>query len=447
MERSARRGSLGRAKVMATLALAAVVLATASLSARPDQGAATETIAGRVRKILAEVPLVDGHNDLAEQLRGRADDQLEKLDLAADTSRLDPPMNTDIPRLRRGGVGGQFFAAYVPVRFSGAPAVQYMFEQIDVIRRVVTRYQDVFGLAVRAADVERIHHEGKIAALIGVEGGHAIGDSLAMLRQAYDCGARYLTLTHWNDTDWADASTDTPRHHGLTPFGREVVREMNRLGMLVDLSHTSDDTIRDALAVSEAPVICSHSSARALCHHPRNVPDDLLRAIAAKGGIVMVNFSPGFVSEEVRLWEVPLQAEWTRLEKQFPNDRRRAHEALSSWKHAHPGPHATLVQVADHIDHIRAVAGIDHVGLGSDFDGIEATPEGLEDVSRYPALLAELLRRGYSDAEVEKVAGLNILRVMREAEAVAVRLQRTRQPSDATIEALDGTPTRATAAP
>ncbi|MCJ7440174.1 MAG: dipeptidase, partial [Thermoanaerobaculaceae bacterium] len=264
-----------------------------------------------------------------------------------------------------------------------------------------------------------------------------IGNSLAVLRVAYACGARYLTLTHWNDTDWADAATDKARHGGLTKFGREVVREMNRLGMLVDLSHVSDKTMLDALEVSEAPVIFSHSSARAICNHARNVSDEILRKVAANGGIVMVNFAPGFVSEEGRVWDQQAFPEHDRLEALYPKDPQKAKAEFAAWKAAHPAPRVTLAQVADHIDHIRAVAGIDHVGLGSDFDGISRTPVGLEDVSKYPALVAELLRRGYSADDVKKVAGANILRVMREVERTAERIRKTRLPSEALIEELD----------
>jgi len=315
-----------------------------------------------------------------------------------------------------------------------------VFEQIDLVHRMIARYPETFELAGTAADVVRIHKAGKIASLIGMEGGHSIDNSLGVLRQAYACGARYMTLTHWQNTDWADAATDTPAHGGLTAFGREVVREMNRLGMLVDLSHVSDATMLAAIETSEAPVICSHSSARALTNHVRNVPDELLKMIAANGGVVMVNFGPGFVSEAVRVAAAPLEAEWTRLGALYPNDPKRVEAELTAFRGAHPVPRATLAQVADHIDHIRAVAGADHVGIGSDFDGISSTPVGLEDVSKYPALLEELLRRGWTDGDVKKVAGENILRVMREVERAAARLQNARPPSDARIEELDAPP-------
>jgi membrane dipeptidase len=423
------------------LAVAALPLLAGALAvawaAGQQQAGQEQALEAKVVKILAEVPLIDGHNDVPEQLRDRVKDNLDRLNLASDTSTLDPPMHTDIPRLHKGHVGGQFWSVYVSTSLKGPEAVQAVFEQIDVVHRMTERFPGDFAMAYTAADVERVHRSGKIACLIGMEGGHSIGNSLAVLREAYACGARYMTLTHWNDTDWADAATDKPHHDGLTKFGREVVREMNRLGMLVDLSHVSDRTMLDALESSEAPVIFSHSSARALCNHVRNVPDEILRKVAAKGGIVMVNFAPGFVSEEGRAWDQVAFPERDRLNALYPNDPQRAKAAFAAWKAAHPAPRVTLAQVADHIDHIRQIAGIDHVGLGSDFDGIGRTPTGLEDVSKYPALLAELLRRGYSPDEAKKVAGSNILRVMREVEKVAERLRKTRLPSEALIEELD----------
>ena len=420
--------------VVAVLALAAVV-ATAAQTAPT---AAEQALQARVARILAETPLIDGHNDLPENFKERVNDHLDRLDIAADTSRLAQPLHTDIPRLRRGGVGGQFWSVFVPTTLEGPPAAVALFEQIDLVHRMIDRYPETFAFAGSADDVERIHRSGKIASLIGIEGGYSIADSIAVLRQAYACGARYMTLTHWKSIAWADAATDAPRHGGLTRFGREVVREMNRMGMLVDLSHVSDKTMLDALATGQAPVIFSHSSARALCNHPRNVPDDVLRRVAANGGIVMVNFAPGFVSEAARVASEPAEAEWARLGALYPNDPERVASELRAFSAERPVPDATLAQVADHIEHIRAVAGIDHVGIGSDFDGIGRTPVGLEDVSKYPGLLAELLRRGWTDADVRKVAGGNILRVMREAERVSARLRAERPASDARIEELDG---------
>ena len=421
--------------------LLAILLGTLAQPARSQPaGQAEKSLEARVARILAEVPLIDGHNDLPENYRERVGDHLAKIDIAKDTSALEHPLSTDIPRLRRGGVGGQFWSVYVSTQLKGADPVVAVFEQIDLVHRMVARYPETFALATTAAEAERIHAAGKIASLIGMEGGHSIDNSLGVLREAYACGARYMTLTHWNNTDWADAATDKPVHGGLTAFGREVVREMNRMGMLVDLSHVSDATMLAAIETSEAPVICSHSSARALTNHVRNVPDDILKRVAANGGIVMVNFAPGFVSEEVRIADAPIEAEWTRLGALYPNDSKRVEAELKAFRAAHPVPQATLAQVADHIEHIRAVAGVDHVGLGSDFDGISSTPVGLEDVSKYPALLVELLRRDWSDDDVKKVAGLNILRVMRQVERVAERLQKQRPPSDARIEDLDAPP-------
>jgi membrane dipeptidase len=392
----------------------------------------------RARRILDRAPLVDGHNDVPWQVRERFHDHLAKLDLAADTSRLEPPMHTDIPRLRRGGVGGQFWSVYVPVEITGPAAVQATLEQIDVVHRLVERYPETFAMAYTAADVVRLHRAGKIASLVGMEGGHSIDDSLAALRLLYAAGARYMTLTHTSDTAWADSATDEPRHGGLTRFGEEVVREMNRLGMLVDLSHVSPLTMRRAIAVSAAPVIFSHSSARALTDHPRNVPDDVLRLVPANGGVVMVSFVPGFTSEAVRAWNAESDAAEARFKALYVGDPPRAKAEHEAWKRDHPSPRATLAQVADHVEHVRRVAGVDHVGIGSDFDGITSTPLGLEGVDRFPALFAELLRRGWSEADVEKLAGGNVLRVLAQAERVAARLQQERPASEATIEELDG---------
>lgn len=419
-----------------TLALAAALLLAPPLPAADP--APSPELVQRARALLDEVPLIDGHNDVPWGLRERVSNHLARLDLAADTSGLEEPMHTDIPRLRQGGVGGQFWSVYVPVSLEGADAVEALLEQIDVVHRMAERYPDAFEMAYTADDVERIHAAGKVASLIGIEGGHSIDDSLAVLRMAYLAGARYMTVTHWKNTAWADAATFDPEHGGLTEFGREVIREMNRLGMLVDLSHVSRETMEDALEVTAAPVTFSHSSARALTDHPRNVPDEILRRLPDNGGVVMVTFVPSFVSEEVRRHGAEEEAVKARLASLRIGDPDRAEEELAAWKEANPAPRATLAQVADHIDHVRRVAGIDHVGIGSDFDGIGSTPVGLEDVSRYPVLLAELLRRGYTDEEVKKVAGLNVLRVMRRVEAVAGRLQAERPASEALITDLDG---------
>lgn len=370
------------------------VLLLVPLAAGVDAQQAADPLA-RARALQREVPLIDGHNDYPWALREHnAERDLNRLDIRVGQ----PKLQTDIPRLRQGGVGGQFWSVYVPATMQGAAAVRATLEQIDIVHRMVRKYPDTFELALTAADVERIFKAGRIASLIGMEGGHAIDNSLATLRMLYAAGARYMTLTHSANVRWADSGTDKPRLGGLSRFGEEVVREMNRLGMLVDLSHTSPDTMRDALAVSEAPVIFSHSDARALNDHGRNVPDDVLRLLPKNGGIVMVTFVPGFL---VR------------------------------------GGTATLADVANHMDYVRKMAGPDHVGIGSDFDGIETVPAGLEDVSKFPALTAELLRRGWPELDVRKALGLNILRVMRRAEEVATRLQREREPSVATIEAVD----------
>ncbi len=379
---------------------------------------------GEVRQLLRKVPLIDGHNDLPWQYRKHTND-LSAIDLAHDCSKVKPPLVTDIPRLRSGAVGAQFWAVYVPPIPSGPPAVEAVLEQIDVVHRMVARWPEAFELALTAADIERIHRQGKIASLIGMEGGHSINNSLAVLRMMYALGARYMTLTHTKTTDWADAAGDEPKHHGLTAFGEQVIREMNRLGMLVDLSHVTDETMRAALKVSQAPVIFSHSSVRALCNSPRNVPDDVLELTARNGGVVMVCFLPGYLTERGRVAMAASDAEKERLGKLYPANSARFMEEMEAWHRKHPSPHeANLGDVADHIDHVREVAGIDHVGIGSDFEGFHGAPEGLEDVSCYPALLAELMRRGYKREEIKKVAGWNLLRVFREAEKASARLKR-----------------------
>jgi membrane dipeptidase len=366
-------------------------------------------------RILRTVPFIDGHNDIPDAIRERGG--LDSVDFAV----RQPKLMTDIPKLRAGHVGGQFWAAYVPVTTmdSGTHAATYALEQIDLVHRLCTKYPRTLALAYTAADVERNFAAGKISCLIGIEGGHAIENSLGALRMFYKLGTRYMTLTHWRSLDWATASTDTARR-GLSPFGKQVVLEMNRLGMLVDLSHVNDQTMSDALHASRAPVIFSHSSARALANHPRNVPDSILKLVPANHGVVMVNFNPGFVSEAVRVWGDTMNARLERLRAAGADSATRA-DSLKAWDAA--GPHATLAQVADHIEHIREVAGVDCVGLGSDFDGITEVPVGLEDVSKFPDLIAELLRRGWTEADVKKVAGLNTLRVLREAERVAKEMR------------------------
>ncbi|HVG84413.1 MAG TPA: dipeptidase, partial [Vicinamibacterales bacterium] len=344
---------------------------------------------------------------------------------------------TDIPRLHRGGLGAQFWSVYVPAEMQGKEAVRATLEQIDIVHRMTKRWPETFELALTADAAERAFKSGRIGSMIGMEGGHSIDSSMATLRQMYALGARYMTLTHSLNVPWADSATDPPKHNGLSKFGEEVVREMNRLGMLVDLSHVSPDTMKDALAVSEAPAIFSHSSARAICNVPRNVPDDVLQLLPKNRGVVMVTFVPGFISQEVADWNLLETSQLQLLRAQFPSNTAYVNAGIERWRAEHPAPRATLRQVADHIDHIRKVAGIDHIGLGGDFDGITTVVQGLEDVSKYPDLTAELLRRGYADDEVKKVLGLNVLRAWREAEQVAARLQKTRGPSTATIEALD----------
>jgi membrane dipeptidase len=394
--------------------------------------------------LVAEGSALDGHNDLPWELRLRDHGHLASIDLRQETAHLVPPpdgvaLMTDLPRLRAGRVGGQFWSVWVPTEVKGFEAVQLTLEQIDIVKRLAALYPGDLEMAYTAADVRRIHHAHRIASLIGIEGGHQINNSLGVLRQMYDLGARYMTLTHVLTTDWADAATDAPRHHGLTPFGVEVVHEMNRLGMLVDISHVSPETMKMALEASEAPVIYSHSSARALVDHPRDVPDDILKLVAARGGVVMVNFNPGYISTEMNNWEADRAAELARYNAPpygglYIGQPERAAAALAAWEKAHPKPKTTLAQVADHVDHIRQVAGVDHVGLGSDFDGITDVPVGLEAVDKFPALLVELMRRGWTDADIAKLAGENVLAVMTEAEKVAARLRSTRAPAEAVVE-------------
>jgi membrane dipeptidase len=383
----------------------------------------------RAMALHKDVPLIDGHNDYPWALRENAARDLDKLDIA----RPQPSLMTDIARLRAGGVGGQFWSVYVPAEMQGQAAVTATLEQIDIVHRMMRRYTETFELALSAADVERIFEKGKIASLIGMEGGHSIDSSLGALRMFHRLGARYLTLTHSRNVPWADSATDTPALGGLSAFGEQVVREMNWLGMLVDLSHVSPDTMADAIRASEAPIIFSHSSARAVNDVPRNVPDNILQMLPKNGGIVMVTFVPGFLSPKVTAWGKLQAAEQTRLEAQTPNDENAVKAGVAAWTKSNPAPRATVADVADHIDHIRKIAGIDHIGLGGDFDGITSVPEGLEDVSKYPTLTAELLRRGYKDDDVKKILGLNILRVMREVEKVSALLQKSRAASPALL--------------
>src|SRR6202789_473126 len=399
---------------------------------------AAEDYEHRVDQVLLQTPLIDGHNDLPWEIRERFKSDVAAINLAAGTSHLpleagQAALMTDIPRLRAGHVGAQFWSVWIPVSAQGFEAVQMTLEQIDLVKRMTAQYPADFAMAYSAADIRRIHKSRKIASLIGIEGGHQINNSLAVLRQMYDAGARYMTLTHSSNTSWADSATDAPVHHGLTPFGVEVVKEMNRLGMLVDLSHVSPDTMKAALAATQAPVIFSHSSARALVDHPRNVPDDILRSLAANGGVVMVNFAPPYVSADRNQWQAGRRAGPTRFDSPpfagfYIGQPGRAKAALTAWEAQHPKPVTTLAQVADHVEHVRQVAGVDHVGLGSDFDGIPDAPVGLEGVDRYPALLEELMRRGWSDSDIAKLAGENLLRTLAAAEQVSLRLQGASKP-------------------
>jgi membrane dipeptidase len=420
-----------------TLGLAAATILAVACSAQsptPAPGSTDAAPSSPARALHDEVPLFDGHNDLPWEMRSSAG-----YDFAARNirNRLDTG-HTDIPRLREGGLGAQFWSVYVPASMQGDEAVSATLEQVAAVYEMTRLHPDVFELARTADDVERIFGEGKIASMMGAEGGHSIDSSLGALRMFYQLGVRYMTLTHGRNVPWADSATDEPAHGGLTTFGEEVVREMNWLGMLVDLSHVSPDTMKDALRVSQAPVIFSHSSARALCDVPRNVPDDVLQLLPANGGIIMISFVPGFTSQAVATHGAAADAEEARLQAAFADDEARRQTEMAAWREANPTPRATVAQVADHIDHVRDIAGIDHIGLGGDFDGITAVVEGLEDVATYPALTAELLARGYARDDVKKILGLNVLRVLRAAEALSTTLQAERPASTATIERLDG---------
>jgi membrane dipeptidase len=400
----------------------------------------------RALRVLRTSPVMDGHNDLPWRIR---EDSLHPGDVDAYDLRRPTPGMTDLARLRKGHVGAQFWSIYIPgervdrtyapngVVTSAPGYARVQMEQFDIARRVIARYPELDWTPTSAA-VRASMGRGRIASLLGMEGGHAIENSLALLRQYHDLGARYMTLTHNVTLDWADAALDTAKHGGLTPFGREVVREMNRLGMLVDLSHVSPGTMSSALDVTEAPVIFSHSASRALVNHPRNVPDSILARLPGNGGVVMVPFVTSFVSAAVKAYDDSLETLGGAMLRRHQPDSAAARAELSAWMASHPRPKATLAEVADHIEHVRKVAGVDHVGIGSDFDGITENVVGLEDVSTFPALFAELARRGWSDADLAKLASGNVLRVLARAEAVSVRLKKIRGPSQATIAQLDG---------
>jgi membrane dipeptidase len=402
---------------------AGFLLGAALLAAGPVQAAPTpEQVAAAA---LRAAPVWDGHNAVPEQLRERWNDMLAGFDFRDTTRTADPAnrrvvMQTDLTRLRKGHVGAQFWSVYVSASLPEPQAVQATIEQIDVLKRLVARYSQDMVLCTTADEVARAMKAGKIASLIGMEGGHSMGSSLGVLRQEYALGARYMTLAHFKNTPWADSATDAPAHGGLTDFGRDVVREMQRIGMLVDLSHVSEATMLDALEVARAPVMFSHSGARAVADHPRNVPDNVLDRLKANGGIVMVVTLPSYVSNAVRDWSNRQAAQKALFDAQYVGNPVGAATAMADWNKANPAPRATIAQLADHIDHIAKRIGVDHVGVGGDFDGMASTTQGMDDVSGYPALFTELARRGYSQADLQKITSGNMLRVLRGAEAYAL---------------------------
>ena len=404
---------------MKSLFLAVTVMAAATAPASAQQ--IDRKVQARIDRILKATPLIDGHNDIAEQLA--ENHKRTVAGLAAGTDRWPAhPLMTDMARLRQGRVGGQFWSVYIDGTITGDAAIRETIEQIDIVRRMIDAYPNDLELARTADDVVRIHRKGKVASMIGVEGGRQIGGSLAALRQYYNLGARYMTLTHNQTTEWADSATDDPKYDGLSPFGVTVVHEMNRVGMLVDLSHVSPATMKDAIGASKAPVIFSHSSARALVDHPRNVPDDVLRLLPANGGVVMVNFVPDFISEVIWHWGAEKNAEEARLKSFHRNSTAEVAAGVKAWVAAHPRPRVGVTIVADNIEHIVKVAGYDHVGIGGDMDGIDSTVDGLSGVEDYPNLFAELIRRGWSDRNLAKLAGGNVLRALRQAEAVSAAM-------------------------
>ena len=395
---------------------AAMVIATPATAQQMDP-----KVQARIDRILKATPLIDGHNDIAEQLAENYKRDISGL--ASGTDQRQPsPLMTDMARLHQGRVGGQFWSVYIDGTITGDAAIRETIEQIDIVKRMIAAYPNDLEQAYTAADVVRIHKAGKIASMMGVEGGRQIGGSLAALRAYYTLGARYMTLTHNQTTEWADSATDDPKYNGLSPFGLTVVHEMNRIGMLIDLSHVSPATMKAAIAASKAPVIFSHSSARAIGAHPRNVPDDVLVLLPANGGVVMANWVPNFLSDAVWNWGADQSAEEARLKAVHREDSAAVKAGLKTWEAAHPRPPVTVANVADHIEHIAKVAGYDHVGIGADLDGIPFTPDGLTGVQAYPLVFAELIRRGWSDANLAKLAGGNVLRVLRQAEQVAASM-------------------------
>ena len=413
---------------MSFVSFAALLLASTATSAQTvDPG-----VQARIDRIIRATPLIDGHNDLPWEVRENHKSSVEGL--ASGTDTRTPPMMTDIARMRQGRVGAQFWSVYLPSSFTGERAIAATFEQIDVVRRLVAAYPRDLELATTAADIRRIHKAGRIASLIGAEGGHQIGNSLAALREFHAAGVRYMTLTWNHNNDWADSGTDDPRHNGLTGFGRSVVGEMNRIGMIVDLSHVSEKTMADALDATRAPVIYSHSNVRALSDHPRNVPDAILRRLPANGGVVMVNAYPGHLSKPVIDQMAARTAEETRLSRTLPGQPDARKAALGEWDRVNPRPATPITVMADHIDHVAKVAGHDHVGIGADLDGVPFTVTGMESVAGYPLLFAELIRRSWTDANLAKLAGGNVLRVMARVEAVAASMKDT-PPAMATVSA------------
>ncbi|MEU9418506.1 dipeptidase [Streptomyces sp. NPDC048272] len=386
---------------------------------------------GEARELLVEHPVVDGHNDLPWALREQVRYDLDRRDIAADQS---DHLHTDLPRLRAGGVGAQFWSVYVRSDYAGDEAVSATLEQIDLVDQLIARYPADLVRALTADDMEAARAEGRIASLMGAEGGHSINNSLATLRALHRLGVRYMTLTHNDTIDWADSATDEPRHGGLSDFGREVVREMNRVGMLVDLSHVAATTMRDALAVSAAPVIFSHSSARAICDHPRNVPDDVLALLPANGGVAMATFVPKFILPEAVAWTLAADENLRAHGFHHLDTTPEAMALHRAFETRRPRPVATAATVADHLDHMREVAGVDHIGIGGDYDGTAFTPAGLDDVAGYPNLIAELLARGWSRADLAKLTWSNAVRALRDAEAVARELTAARGPSNAVLQ-------------
>jgi membrane dipeptidase len=415
-------------KMLVIAAALTLMTTTASAQTIPPQ------VQARIDRILKATPLIDGHNDLPEQLRENYN--LDVGGLASGTDRRpDHPLMTDMARLHAGHVGAQFWSVYIPSEVTGDQAIRDTLEQIDIVKRLVKAYPNDLELARTADDIVRIHKAGKVASLIGIEGGHQIGGSLAALRQFYELGARYMTLTHFKNNEFADSATDDPKYHGINDFGRTVIHEMNRLGMLVDLAHVSPETMRAAIAASKAPVIFSHSDARALVDHPRNVPDDVLKELPANGGVVMVNFYLGHLYEPYRAWDAEHSAEEARLAAVYTGQPDIRKAKLAEWEQAHPAPSTGVGIIADHIEHVVKIAGHDHVGLGGDLDGIpyNGAPPGMNSVAGYPLLFAELIRRGWSDDDLSKLAGGNLLRVLRQAEAAAASMK-DEPPATATLQ-------------